>query len=564
MHPRGREAPQWLPIALLAIGGAVAAALILFLNRSGNFYYDEWDWFAGAAQLDAAKLFESDNGHLVLVPRLIYELVLSLFGTHYLPFMLVNVALVLTNSALLFVLARRRVGDWLALVPAVFLLFLGSGWDVLASGVGINVNIAVACALGAFLALERGTLAGDLLAGGLVAAGLASLAGEVAVAIGGMVFLVGQGRWQRIWVMLVPLALFGIWNTQTERSGGGQVTVDNLGGLSLSLFDSVSATMAATTGVFPTGFSLGLPDIDVTVARPIAAVAIAGLVYLLVTDRRLTPRFLSYGTVVALLWLSIGVVGRNPGTGRYGLLVLPFVFLAMFELVAGREIRSRWWVVASAVLLLGLMANLNALRNGAAILRYHGAADSGVAAALELQARRVEGDEEIAGESVSTLAASADPYGSDMIYVTAGDYLRAAREFGSAGYAPTEIATAPEHAREGVDRTLLAVLDPRLAPTRPTAATGRAGCTALRQGSGAVVVPPGGLEIRTSSTPAEIQLRRFAEISTNPPLVLPARAQGALSIPGDELPQPWTADVRSRAPMIVCPLHGGAPIAASR
>jgi hypothetical protein len=563
VHFSCRETMRRLPVVLLAASGAVAAALILFINRSGNFYYDEWDWFAGAAHLDAAKLFESDNGHLVLVPRLIYKMVLSAFGTHYLPFMLVNLALVLAISVLLFILARPRVGDWLALVPAVLLMFFGSGWDVLVTSVGINANLAVACGLGAFLALDRRTLAADLVAGGLVAIGLASQSGETAVALGGTVLLIGQGRWRRAWVMLVPLVLFGIWNAQAPKSGGGKLTVEHLGGLSHSLFDSVSSTIASVTGVFPIGFPSGLAEINVTAGRPLAAVAIvAAGAYLLLGGRRVTPRFLAYSTVVSVLWLSIGVVGRNPGTGRYNFVVLPFIFLAAFELLAGRPMRWRPLVALGAVLVLGLMANLNALRTGGAILRYHGASDRGVAAALELQAHRIEADPDLADESVAHLAATADPYSTDMVYVTAGDYLRAAREFGSAAYPAADIATAPEYAREGTDRVLLALLDPRLTPFAPNGVAWRTGCATLPDPA-SLVIPSGGLIIQASSASVEVRLRRFAEVSTSTPLTLPARSEGSLTLPGDELPQPWTAEVNSAAPVIACPRPGGAPIEAS-
>jgi len=557
-----RETARRLPVVLLAICAAVAAALILYVNRSGTFYYDEWDWFAGSAQLDGAKLFESDNGHLVLVPRLIYKSVLSVFGTHYLPFMLINLALIVAGSILVFVLARRRVGDWLALVPAVLLLFFGSGWDVLVTSVGINANLAIACGLGAFLALERRTLAADLVAGGLVAIGLASQSGETAVALGGIVLLIGQGRWRRVWVMLVPLVLFAIWNAQAAKSAGGQVTAEHLGGLSHSLYDSVSSLMASISGVFSPGFPTGLAEIDVTAGRGLAAVAlVAGAAYLVLRSPRISPRFLAYSTVVLALWLSIGLSGRNPGTGRYNLVVLPFVFLAAFELLSGRQMRWRPLVAVCAVLAFGLIANLNAIRAGGAILRFHGVGDRGAASALELQADRIEADPQLADESVAFLAATSNPYSTDMIYVTAGDYLRAADEFGAVGYPAAEIVTAPEPAREVADRVLLAMLDPRFTASAasagasdPDPADGRASCTTLSPGSSSMAVPPRGLRLQTSSESAEVGLRRFAPVATSVPLVLAAGSDGVLKIPGDRLPQPWTAEIASTAPVVACPM----------
>jgi hypothetical protein len=551
-----------LPFALLAVSGACAAALILYVNRTGIFYYDEWHWFEGAAHLDATKLFESDNGHLVLVPRLIYDLVLHGVGTHYLLFKLINVALVFTVSLLFFLLARRRVGDWLALVPAVFLMFFGSGWDVLASGIGINFNLGVACGLGAFLALERRTLGADLLAGGLIAAGLASQSGVIAIALGGTVMLIAQGRWRRIWVMLVPLVLYGIWNILTPDPPGGEVTTEHMARLPYSFFDSVAAAVATTTGLFPQGFPLGLPETDITLGRPLAAVAIVGLAYLLLKDRRFTVRFVSCGAVVLFLWASLAAVGRNPGTGRYSLTVLPFIFLALFELIAGQSLRWRHWVAIGAVFVLGLIPNLYALKNGGAILRYHGEFNRGAVTALELHASRAEANPDVADDAISFLSASADPYSSDMIYVTPIEYLRAAREFGSAGYPDADIASAPEYAREAADRILLAVLEPRL--TRSvSSSTEEDGCARLSPGPGSVVVPPRGLTIRASSASAEVRLRRFAEVSTtSTPLILQAQSEQTLALPPDESPQPWTAEVTSAAAVVACPRRGDAPIEA--
>lgn len=443
------------------------------------------------------------------------------------------------------------------MAPAVLMMFFGSGWDVLASGVGMNENLAIACGLGAFLALERRALASDLLAGSLVMAGLASFSGEFAIALGCTVLIVAEGRWRRIWVMIVPILLFGIWDAQAAQGvGAARVTSDHLGALPYSMFNSVSAAMAGASGAFPTGFPSGLPSIDLSVGRPLAAVAIAGLGYLLLSGRRVTPRFLAYVTVVVAFWALIGSVGRDPSLGRYNLEALPFVFLALFELVAGHRLRRWQWAVVGVVLGFALLANVVALRNGAAILRYHGAADRATIAALELQPRRVEANPTLNDTSISHLAGFSDPTQSDLIYITPSEYLRAAEEFGSAAYPPADIVTAPEYARESADRLLFRVLGIEARPISPDAAARRGGwCTTLRPvaaGSPSIEIPPSGLTLRTSTSGAQLELRRFADVSTITPLVVPARSMRALSIPGDSLSRPWTADVSSSTPVIAC------------
>ncbi|MGB7589453.1 MAG: hypothetical protein WBM00_12185, partial [Solirubrobacterales bacterium] len=315
---------------LLVASCATASVLILYLNRSSNFFYDEWLWFSGAAHPNATTLFQSDNGHLVLIPRLIYAGILSAFGTHYLPFRLISLSLVLANSILLFMLARRRVGDQLALAPAVLLLFLGSAWDVLASGGATCVNLATACGLGAFIALERRTTWSEVLAGVLIAVGLLSFSSELAFALGAIVLLVAEGRWRRTWVIWIPILMFLIWSAQATpapATASDHIKLDDIGALPFSMFNSVAAAMAGITGLFPTGFPTGLAGIDLSAGRPLAAVAIGGLGYLLLRGHRVTPRFLAYATVVVIYWAMIGLVGRDPSLGRYYFEVLPFIFL---------------------------------------------------------------------------------------------------------------------------------------------------------------------------------------------------------------------------------------------
>jgi hypothetical protein len=540
-----------LPSLLLAGTSVVAAALILYLNRDGNFFYDEWIWFSGAADSGVRTLFEPDNGHLMLVPRLIYKIGLSAFGTHYLPFRLISLSLVIANAVLLYLLGRRVVGSWLALAPAVLMLFLGSAWDVLAAGVGTNVNLAIASGLGAFLALERRSLAGDLAACGLLAIGFASFSGELSIALGCLVLLVSQGRWRRAWVPLVPTVLFGIWLLQApEDPGAAKVTVDHLGNLPLSMFDSASSAMAAATGFFPPEY----PDhLDVSIGRPLAAVGIVVLGYVLMRRGWVTPRFLAYATVVVSLWAMIGAAGREATLGRYNVEALPFLFLALFELV---DVRPRWqWALPiGAVLGFALLANLAMLRNGAAILRFHGEQDRATLAALELQPDRAEASPDAEETTIATLAGFENSTGSDLIYITAPEYLRAAEDFGSAGYGPERIAAAPEQSREAADRVLLTLLDLRLGPV-PGNEAARGDCAEVtpgEKGAASIEVPSRGLTVRTGNATAELSLRRFAEIATAEPLRAPPGSVRLLSVPGDRLPTPWRVGVDSQAPVRVC------------
>lgn len=549
----GRSA---LAVWLLVASCAAAAGLILFLTRSDTFYYDEWAWFSDASNQSTHTLFQSDAGHLVVLPQLLYQAVLSLFGTHYIAFRLINVSLVLANSVMLFLLARRQVGDWLALVPAVVMMFLGCSWDDLLAGVGVNENMGIAFALGAFLALGRRTLAADLLAGALIAAGLASFSTTLAAAVAGIVLLLAEGRWRRIWVMVIPILLFALWSIQAGSTSGGQVTVDHLGRLPYSMFGSASTLLAGLTGLFPSGF-VNLATIDITVGWPLAALAILSLVvYLLGKRPPLTPRFLAYTTAVVVFWAMLGAAGRDTTTTHYINPAAPFVFLALFELVAGHRIELRHWVVIGVLLASSLLANLVALRNGADILRFHAEQDHAMLAALELAKKPVLANPKVADSSIFELSGFPNQTEVDLFKLTPRDYFRSAEQFGRPGYPPSRLPDAPRFALGPADRMLYNALGASVKSATSLPRQGD-GCRTLRSSEddlASVEIPPGGLALRASTAEAQLRLRRFANVSAISPIPLPVGSTKTLSIPTDSMPQPWIVDISSAGPVVVCPL----------
>ncbi len=93
-----------------------------------------------------------------------------------------------------FVLMRRRVGGPLAVGPAIVLLFFGSAQEVVVSPLGIPFTLSIAFGLGAFLAVERADLPGDLTAMAmLLLAGLSHTFGTI-VAIGVAVYYLLRAR----------------------------------------------------------------------------------------------------------------------------------------------------------------------------------------------------------------------------------------------------------------------------------------------------------------------------------------------------------------------------------
>ena len=99
---------------------------------------------------------EPYNGHLSAVPIAIYKLLFVTVGIDSVAlYRLTLLGLHLVCVALLFVYARRRVGDWLAVLVAASLLFLGSGWHDLLVPFQIGFLVSIAAVLGALLLQDR-------------------------------------------------------------------------------------------------------------------------------------------------------------------------------------------------------------------------------------------------------------------------------------------------------------------------------------------------------------------------------------------------------------------------
>ena len=135
-----RRRGAWPALGLVLI--AVAAIVLLALGRRALVLRRRLFLLRAPGPLRRLELRHFDsvsleylliphNGHLQIGGKLLYEALFALFGSSYLAFSVVAVAAVLACVALFFALARRRVGDPLALLGAILLAFLGAAWEVL-------------------------------------------------------------------------------------------------------------------------------------------------------------------------------------------------------------------------------------------------------------------------------------------------------------------------------------------------------------------------------------------------------------------------------------------------
>jgi hypothetical protein len=157
---------------------AASAALIWSWGQGMTLFGDEWGYALRTATESAPSyLLNPPAGkHLVAVPIVFYKLAFDAFGiASDTPYQIAHIVLLLLCAGLFFVLARRRVGDMLAMLATAILLFLGPAREVVATPLRVPSLISTAAGLGMLLLLERRDLKGDLWACGLLAISLASL-----------------------------------------------------------------------------------------------------------------------------------------------------------------------------------------------------------------------------------------------------------------------------------------------------------------------------------------------------------------------------------------------------
>jgi hypothetical protein len=384
------------PQAVLALALAVAAALLLWESRGQTFFTDEWAFFADYRGLRPGVVLRPDAGNLVAIPVLIYKALIAVFGgDRYLPFRILWVFLDLLCATLFWQLARRRIGDWAALAPAILLLFFGAAWEVLGGPLGITILLTGSSGLGMLICLERRDLAGDVGACLLLTVALASYSFGVALAAGAAVeilFLRGREGRRRAWVFLLPLLLYGAWRVWAIQFHETNVTLENLLTLPSSIAASLAATIASITGTFRPpgvdGIATG-PSFDSQTGW-VLAVVLLGLVAVRLLrrgSRPIDPRAWVLVTIVLVYWASLGAnlgPGRAPESSRYQYLAAVFLLLLGAELVAGARVSRRAGVGIAAGLALCLLGNLGNLHATGNFLRANSDQNRAELAAVDL------------------------------------------------------------------------------------------------------------------------------------------------------------------------------------
>ncbi|MEK6277280.1 MAG: hypothetical protein AABM29_04620 [Actinomycetota bacterium] len=570
---------------MLAAAMALAGVLLLYWGRDQTFFADDWVYIIYYRDWDPETLLYPANGHLVVLPLLLFKTVLAAVGADsFAPFRVMALAFVLVNAMLLYLLARRRLGPELALAPAVLMLFLGSAWEVIGASFSLTVLTSTAAGLGMLLCLDRGDMRGDAGACVLLALSLASFSlGVVFALIAAAEILQRDGgeRLRRSWVVLGPVALYAVWFLWALKYDQSTLDAANIGAAPAAVADAAAAVSAAIFGVFRTpGAEVpGSPDLSISLdwGTPIALVLAALLVLRLRYGPRPSPRaWALLGALVlywALLALSISEA-RAPNSSRYLYAGTLLVLLLAIELAAGMRIGRGWRLAVAAVLAVSLVANVDTIRVAGGFFREEAEYNRSQLAALELVRDEAPPDLPVEEQTGSLL-----PHGD--LYFGAFQYFDAIDEFGSPAYSAAELAEAGPPQRAAADRLLGRALRLRAEPVRSPPAPERAargsegtvvavgparhmevsrrqGCVVLRpdlgrEGLAALRLPPGGFAYRAGPR-AEVDLRlgRFGDgFAVEPAQVL---GSAVVRIPRDDSSRPWRALLAAADPFEACPL----------
>jgi hypothetical protein len=557
---------------VLALAFAGAAVLILVWGQGQTFVNDEWNYLVTVRGFSPETLLHPQNGHLVLVPLLIYKALFATVGTDsHTPYQLTTIILHFTVASLFFLLVRTRLPLAVAVALTVLVIFFGAGWDTIMGAYEIPNLTGMALGMGMLVAIERRRPAGDLVACLLLALALASFSVAIAFALGGLfaIWLGGRSQRRRAWIVLVPAAFYVVWFLWARKFDQSQVTAEAASSLFSGMADQLAALCAAITGLFRTPGSAELPvliQVRPEWGYPLALI-LGGLVALHI---RRAPRSIRFWAVAGILvaYLALVAVGlspaRAPNASRYVYMGGILTLLLVAELCRDIRWTTTTGLVAFVFFGLALTANVAELRVGGHLFAAEGDTNRATLAALELSRERV--DPNLAVEDASTTHSH-----PDMLF-PAGAYFDAAEDFGSPAFSLGQLSAAGAQAREAADQELARALGLSVeagvtAPARQSggpklliASGGRTRplgpCLALipepgRVGSFQIEIPLGGFAYRAAAgAEVGVRLGRFAD---QPVTELPATSgSGAVVIPTDAASTPWRAELTVERKTLAC------------
>ena len=267
-----------LAVVVLALAVVASGVVLYHLTRGTSFFGDDWAWITERRGNDIGTFLAPYDGHLSVLPIVIYRLMFAVFGIDsYAPYRVLVIALSLVVGLLVFAYARRRVGAFEAMLVAALVLFVGPGWQDTMWAFQIGWVLALGLGIAALLMLDRRTTATDVVACALTFGAICSTSFGVAFAVGIAVDVaLTRRRWRDAWIPAVPLLLYVIWALHYHPSGIDWSEITLVPGNLVQTFAGGTAGIVGLSGatpVDPTGTTLtfGVPLLAVLAVVAVGA-----------------------------------------------------------------------------------------------------------------------------------------------------------------------------------------------------------------------------------------------------------------------------------------------------
>jgi hypothetical protein len=545
--------PRNAPALLLGAVLAAAAAMTLVLTSEMTFLQDTWEFLMNRRDPTVDALLQPHNEHLVVLPVLIEELLLRLFGmTSATPEFVVLTAMLLVTATLLYIYVKQRVGSWLALLAAILILCLGPAWEVLLWPFEITFVGPILFGLAMLLALERRDRLGDVAACVflILALGFSGL-GVPFIAAAAVAILIGErGTWlSRAYVVAIPAVLFLAWYVGWGHDAETHFSLHNV----LASPRFVAEAVAAAVGSL---FGLGANPTDGSVDPVWGRALLVALVVVLGYRQVRKPGFsrglwpvVAAATAYWFLMAFNQIPGREAAASRYQYGGAVLVLLILANLLQGVRPSRRTLLVVAALTALALGPNLIVLKQGRNAFWAQSVLTRADTAAIEIARRTIEPSFQLTPEVAGT---------PTLVDIFAGEYLTAVGEYGSPAYTPAELASAPEEGRRQADIVLSQALPLSTVTRQGTYSHGGGeNCITLPAGDASkpeVPVSAGLTRIEVAPGPhAAFSLRRFAAGEYPVPTEgAPGGSTTLLRIPRDTTSRPWYLHVEAPQPVWVC------------
>jgi hypothetical protein len=545
-----------LAAVVFALVCAFAVGMIAYTGRGTFFVADDWDMMLARRGLSPDTLLVPHVNHLVATQVFFYEAIRGVAGWHYGAYRVARVLLDVAIAVAVFAFARPRVGGWLAAALVVPMLFIpGEGRAVYTVG---NV-IALLTGIAALLVLDRmaAVLRRDVVVCVLLLLSVASFSfGLAFVGVAAIWLVTTPGQRRSLWVPAIPAASYALWLLTYHPPSS--LSLQNLADTPEFVANSAAAALGGLTGL---GLGWG---------RLLALLAALAIGYELFTRPvRRSPTTYALLALPLLLWALVGL-GRaaappltvypgpdvllqrfarldatvGAGQSRYvfpGVIVLT---LLAAQLLRGRRLGPPL-AVALVLALLGVMTNLVLWRDDGATLRATADEVRGKIAAVEIAQPPEFELANFPGRAAKNLGHVANFRESSFRWAV-----------GSVGAEPVPLSALSRigpAGRSDLDAVLVAALPVTLSTSARAAHAGP--CTTVAPGSPprSVVVPGIRTTIRTSTEPATVSLRRFANPGTAVRIGdVPPASAAVLMIPRDRVSRKWLAEVVSPSTTRVC------------